>query len=242
VRTLTAGCTRRTGIRPFRPCPGFNLPLLLGCVLPCLVPAAPARAHHQTASHTASADEISIPTISHGQMVVLAENRTAILDLAARQIPTDRVMRRLQGYIAIQFSACLWGLVPGSLTDEDSPFNECTHAYLAATRALLMHLQDMPGDRAPVRALADRIETEMLRRQASLVMCRYSDESFSTSEVIYPDWSLLRAHVPGLVLLMTVLLTLAGGALAIVRWKPGMRLRRAARQNAGESRHRAPAP
>jgi hypothetical protein len=41
-------------------------------------------------------------------------------------------MTRIENYVNLQSFACLWGLVPGSLKDEGSPFNECAHAYLAA--------------------------------------------------------------------------------------------------------------
>ena len=54
--------------------------------------------------------------------------------------------------------------------DESSPFNECSHAYLAATRALLLHLQTMPGDCTAVRTLIAKIEREMLNNNASLVI------------------------------------------------------------------------
>ncbi|MGO9941364.1 MAG: hypothetical protein ACLPIC_01100 [Rhodoblastus sp.] len=142
-------------------------------------------------------------------MAVIAANKAAILELAARQTPTDPVMRRLEGYIHLQFFACMWGLVPGSLNDENSPFNECAHAYLAGTRALLMHLLAMPGDRAPVRALVDKIELEMLENGASLVMCRYSDEPFDTAEIIGPHWGEIPFHPESL-------FSFAGLALAIV--------------------------
>ncbi len=108
---------------------------------------APALAHNQAASPAASGAGIAIPSIAHGQMTVFARNRAAILDLAAQQTPTDLTMRRLQSFVNLQFFACVWGLAPGGIDDEDSPFNECSHAYLAATRALLVHLQAMPGDR-----------------------------------------------------------------------------------------------
>jgi hypothetical protein len=47
-------------------------------------------------------------------LAVIADNRGAILDLAARQIPTDPIMRRLQSFINLQFFDCMWGMVPGS--------------------------------------------------------------------------------------------------------------------------------
>jgi hypothetical protein len=51
----------------------------------------PAWAHQQAAArHTTPTDGISIPNLSHGQMSVIADNRAAILDLAAQQVPTPR--------------------------------------------------------------------------------------------------------------------------------------------------------
>jgi hypothetical protein len=68
-----------------------------------------AWAHREPTGGQAPADSISIPNLSHGQMAVIANNRAAILDLAARQIPTDPTMRRLEGFINLQFFDCLWG-------------------------------------------------------------------------------------------------------------------------------------
>ncbi|CAH2604007.1 conserved exported protein of unknown function [Rhodovastum atsumiense] len=183
-------------------------------ILLCIAAAFPARAHRQGSSAPAPEDAISIPTVTHGEMLVLAAYRRAILALAQQQFPTDRVMRRLQGFINIQFSACLWGLAPGSLTDEDSPFNECAHAYLAATRALLLHLLDMPGDRTAVQAVVAEIEDAMQARQASLMLCRYSGEAFNTSDVIYPDWRGLLPCTPGLIVLAVLALAVLRSASA----------------------------
>ncbi len=169
----------------------------------------PASAHREATGGQAPAESISIPNLSHGQMAVIADNRAAILDLAARQIPTDPTMRRLEAFINLQFFDCMWGMIPGSVEDESSPFNECSHAYLAATRALLLHLQTMPGDRAPVRALIAKIEREMLDNSASLIMCRYSDEPFNTAERITPRWRDIPFHLPSL-------MTFAGLALLAV--------------------------
>lgn len=174
-----------------------------------VAPMAPARAHHLGGSHTEPAKGISIPNLSHGQMAVISANRTAILELAARQTPTDPVMRRLEGFIHLQFFVCMWGLVPGSLNDENSPFNECAHAYLAGTRALLIHLLTMPSDHAPVRALVNKIELELLENGASLVICRYSDEPFDTAEIIGPRWGDIPFHPASL-------FSFAGLTLAIV--------------------------
>lgn len=178
----------------------------------------PAWAHRQAIAHEAPAGGISIPNIAHGQMAVMAAHKAAILDLAERQIPTDPTMRRLELFIDLQFFTCMWGMIPGSLSDENSPFNECTHAYLAATRALVSHLQEMKGgDRTAVRALATTIEQEMLDDGASLIICRYSDEPFSTAEVIGPHWSRIPHHLPSLVTFAALALMIIGCAIMAAR-------------------------
>lgn len=94
---------------------------------------------------------------------------------------------RLEDYLNLQSFACLWGLVPGSISDDGSPFNECAHAYLAAGRALLLRLRDAPGvDHKAVDALIGRIEVEMLANGAAVTPCRYSDEPFNTNENHFP--------------------------------------------------------
>lgn len=160
----------------------------------CLLAAFPAMAHHLGVAHAGPAKGLSIPGLTHGQMVVIAAHRPAILKLADAQTPTDPDLRRLKGYVDLQTFACLWGLIPGAVEDESSPFNECSHAYLAGTRALLMHLLSLPGDNAAVRTLADRIELDMLQNNASLVLCRYSDEPFDTAEIIGPHWGEIPFH------------------------------------------------
>lgn len=181
-------------------------------------PLSPACAHHLGVAHEGppmglptQAKGLALPNLTHGQMLVIAANRAAILKLAAAQNPTDPTLRRLQGYISLQTFACLWGLVPGAVEDESSPFNECSHAYLAGTKALLMHLLAMPGDRAPVRALADQIELEMLRNDAALDLCRYSDEPFDTAHIVGPHWSEIPSHPKSA-------LSLAGVAGAALSW------------------------
>ena len=170
--------------------PGFVAGLVLASM------SGPALAHGDATGPAAPRGAIAIPNLSHGQMSVIAANEAAIMDLAARQVPTDPIMRRLEGFINIQLFACMWGLMPGSVHDEASPFNECAHAYLAATRALLVHLQDMPGDHAAVRALVTKIETEMLLNRTALVLCQYSDEAFNTAEIIAPHWTEIPSHPP----------------------------------------------
>ncbi len=146
--------------------------------------AFPVMAHRTTL--VGSTAGLTLPGVSHGQMTVLARFRTAIMDLAAAQYPTDETMRRVQSFVALQHFACAWGWVPRSVSDESSPFNECSHAYLAGVRLLLLHLETMPGDRSAVRALRANVDRAMLKTHASLVLCRFSDEPFNTADVITP--------------------------------------------------------
>jgi hypothetical protein len=155
-------------------------------------------------------------------MQVIAANLSAIRDLAERQDPTDLAMRRLRDFVSLQEFACFRGVVPGSLTDEASPFNECTHSYLAGARALLVHLQQMQaGDRAAVAALVNKIELEMLSANAALILCRYSDEPFNTDEVIWPRWSKIPLHLPSLATFAALFLLIGGATiLPLRRGKP----------------------
>jgi hypothetical protein len=130
-------------------------------------------------------------------MAVIRDNLPAIRALASARLGFDLTTWRLEDYLNLQSFACLWGIVPGSITDEDSPFNECAHAYLAAGRALLLQLGHEPGaDHKSIDALISKIEVEMLAEGASLNLCRYSDEPFNTNEVIWPHWGMAPFHPP----------------------------------------------
>jgi hypothetical protein len=156
-------------------------------------------------------------------MVVIAAHRAEILKLAADQTPTDSVQRRLQNYVELQYFACLRGMVPGAIEDESSPFNECSHAYLAGTKALLMHLLTMPGDRTAVRALADRIEQDMRQNNASLVLCRFSDEPFDSAEIVGPNWRDIPFHPASLLSLAGVVLAATSAFLLAARSRQAAR-------------------
>jgi hypothetical protein len=106
--------------------------------------ASPGQAHRIAARDGPPPDGVSIPSLTHGQMTVISNNLSAIRALADARIGFDMTTWRLEDYLSLQSFACLWGVVPGSITDEESPFNECAHAYLAAARALLLHLREAP--------------------------------------------------------------------------------------------------
>ena len=181
-----------------------------------LLSSSSALAHHTSIGSTAG---IPIPSLTHGQMAVIAENRQAILDLADQEpFFSDETFFRLRNFVDIQYMYCFRGLVPGSLEDEESPFNECSHAYLSGTEALLLHMRTMKGDQSQVRALIDKIELEMLANHASLVLCRYSDEPFNTAAVIMPHWGEVPFHMPTLLSFLAVVALLVLGLRAFFRF------------------------
>ena len=191
----------------------------IGGALALMLASLPAAAHRETP--VGSTAGLSIPSVTHGQMVVLAAHRAAILDLADRRDPPDRDLLWLRAYVSLQVFACGWGLVPGSLESETSPFNECTHAYLAGTRALLLHLQRMPGDHAAANALRQTIDAEMLNNNASMILCRYSDEPFNTADIVFPRWSNLLSDLPSLTTFAA--LAVAGALTAGLIWRTARR-------------------
>ena len=119
-----------------------------------LAATSPSHAHRISTRSGPPPQGISIPSLAHGQMTVISDNLPAIRALAASRIGFDMTTWRLEDYLNLQSFACLWGVVPRSITDENSPFNECAHAYLAAGRALLLQLRATPGvDHNAVEAL-----------------------------------------------------------------------------------------
>ncbi len=139
---------------------------------------------------------LRFPSATHGELLVLSAYRGEIVALANSVTATDPDFRRLKNYAAIEFSYCGWGLAPSALTDEESPFNECSHAYLSAEKALLIHMRGMPAVAERASALISRIDTAMVREGASFVGCQYSGEDFSTASFITPHWELLFSHPP----------------------------------------------
>lgn len=157
--------------------------------------SVPARAHHPRPQQ-GTLIGVEIPAISHGEMLAVANYRSDILDLAQHQARTDPTLRRLMGFVSLQYFACLWGLVPGSLTDEASPFNECSHAYVAGTRALLVHMSTMSGDQSATKALEARIAADIAADPAFAALCSNSDATFDSGVIIGPEWRLAPSHLP----------------------------------------------
>jgi hypothetical protein len=193
----------------------FQIRLWLCVGLAALAAVVPAAAHHRGAPNYGPAIGVAIPAITHGEMVIIAKYRSLILDLAARQPVTDPTLRRLAGFVSLQYFACFRGLVPGSLSDESSPFNECSHAYLAGARALLDHMAEMPGDQFAAKALQERIATELAGDPAFGALCSNSLEVFDSSIIVTPDWTMIPAHPPTVLTFFAFTLLISAGAGAV---------------------------
>ncbi|RUU56557.1 hypothetical protein [Mesorhizobium sp. M2C.T.Ca.TU.002.02.1.1] len=148
-------------------------------------------------------------------MAVIARYRGDILALAQAQTVTDPTFRRLYNHGNLQYTYCLWGLMPGSLGDEESPFNECSHAYLATVKALLAHMATMPSVERQAKALISDIDAEMVRSGASWILCQFSGETFSTGAVIEPRWRNVFLHLPSLAVLLATTAALIGASWMI---------------------------
>ncbi|WP_041802779.1 hypothetical protein [Rhodopseudomonas palustris] len=194
--------------------PGLTASLLRAAAMLLVVATvlAPAKAHHRSPGPTSG---IAIPSLSHGQMAVYDANRAAILALAERQPVPQQRFSRILNYARIQYTICLWGLMPGAIDNDDSPFNECAHAYLAATRALLTAINETAAPSREAQALAAKVDRELLLN-GTLVLCSFSAETFDTADVVLPHWSEMPGHLPSLAALGSLALAAFGGiALAL---------------------------
>lgn len=176
---------RGIGLRCGRGFSSGNLLVLL-CVTATSL-SDPAAAHRSQGAVNTSG--LPIANLTHDQLMVVARHKNAILGLAARQIHPDLETRTLLNFVNMQFSYCLWGFVPGSLTDEDNPFNGCSHAYLAGSKALLEQLQRSSDEPELANELASRIQSDMVREHAVGVICSNGVAPLNTSEIVLPEWS-----------------------------------------------------
>ncbi|TGD42570.1 hypothetical protein EEB11_12485 [Pseudotabrizicola sediminis] len=158
--------------------------LLRGVVLLVALQTGSANAHVSGSGNVPVAG-VPIVEITHGQMPVIARHGSDILALAARQPVTTADFQRVLNYAKIQRAYCLWGLVPGSISDEFSPFNACSHAYLAAMRDLLLRMTAEGGTPAAVD-LARRVDTDMIASSTALEFCNYSATPYDTATVVQP--------------------------------------------------------
>lgn len=187
-------------------------PLLIVTFALAMLTTAPADAHRAATSRT---DGIRIEPLSHGQMAVIDANRAAVLALAERA-RGDETHRRLLNYGKLQFAFCLWGVMPGTLDDETSPFNGCAHAYLAATRTLLTHMRERPDADPAVAALAAKVDHELLL-EGTLALCLYSGEPYNTADLVLPEWTAVPNHPPTVLAAAGAFGVMAGGGYLATR-------------------------
>lgn len=186
-------------------------------MLAIVVPALSAAAHGRFVPGDTSG--VPIPNLTHGEMAVLIPHRADIMKLARSVRTQDADFRTLERYAGIQYSNCLWGLVPGSIADEESPFNACSHAYLAAVKELLVRMHIGRLGSSEVGALVSRIDAEMTLSGAALIGCRYSGDSFNTAEVIRPQWNSVPTHLPSLFSLAGSIVLLPATAYVLQRFR-----------------------
>lgn len=153
-------------------------------------------------------------------MAVIADYRSEIMKLAAQERQVDDTFVRLLNYGNIQYTYCLWGLVPGTLGDEGSPFNECAHAYLSAAHELLSHMRETSATKAAVEDLISRIDSDMVRKQSSFVLCQYSADTFDTASVVRPVWRDIPGHLPSLATFSGLGLALIGIGVVLGKGRP----------------------
>lgn len=166
---------------------GFLVSGIVACGLLLLGMSVEARAH---SGGTGNADGhgskgLEIPAITHSDMTFVAPHYSAIVRLADKQKDTDELLRRLLNHTKLQRFYCLWGLVPGAVTDEESIFNPCSHAYLASGLALLRHLGSRPASRDEAADINRLIEAEQTAAPL-LILCQSSAETFDTAQIIAP--------------------------------------------------------
>jgi hypothetical protein len=183
--------------------------LLLGLLL------APVQAPAHSGRMVKPGDGIAIASLSHGQMAVIARHRGQILALAARHYPPDDTLRRLTNYAELQDAWCLWGLMPGTIRDEASPFNLCAHAALAAARDALLRLGALRPDDPAVAGLIRRIDIDMMAEGSALALCQYSDAAFDTATLLRPDWMAVPGHWPSAATLLAIAALAAAGLAAL---------------------------
>jgi len=190
--------------------------LLMAGLVPAILFLAmlsPVEAHRKSVGATSG---LSIESIPHGQMTVIARHRAAIFALADSWVKPDEKLRRLRNYAEIQFTACLWGLAPASLTDEESPFNDCSHAYLAATMALLSHMTSRDGAGAEAKSLAATVERDLLL-DGTGALCQWSGEPYNTADVVWPELSAIPRHAPSGLAAAGLLAAVFGGMWGVAR-------------------------
>lgn len=153
---------------------------------------------------------VAIPEILHGQKPVFDAHRTEVLALAAEVAPDDATVRELSSYIADQYAAAWYGMMPYAMESDASAFHLPTHGYLAGTRALMKHLEKpeilalmSEVDRERVQHLGKQIDLDLAQAGTmGMEGCAESATTFNTTQPVGPKWALVWDHAPTKFVLM----------------------------------------
>lgn len=199
---------------------GACLPSRLGRFARVAAVAASVSAPGVAFAHSGGSGEgpgtgLPIPPISHGEMALVDERLDEIVALARRQMASDGPMRRLYNHYGVQLAYCFWGLAPGGVTREDSPFNPCAHAYLATAKQLLVVMSREPASSGAAAAILARLEARRRVTPEAGEICSSSGETFDTASVVRPRWAdVVRDPACAFIALGAVLCVASGGLAA----------------------------
>jgi hypothetical protein len=87
----------------------------------CMLAASPSHAHRISTRSGPPPQGISIPSLTHGQMMAIRDNLPVILALHERQDRVRSYGMAVGGLPEPSVSRLSLGIVPGSVTDEGSP-------------------------------------------------------------------------------------------------------------------------
>jgi hypothetical protein len=197
--------------------------LRLALLLIAMVQGAPCVSHAHGSGTPEDQSGFAIPSIDHAAMRVIAPYRDRIVALARQAAATDAELSALLLHNQMQAANCLWLLVPGSLTDEENPFNECAHADMAGLKALAERLSLLPQTKGAARALISDLDRDMVLAGTSFVLCAFSRESFNTASQVRPDWPAVSAYLlqryRSFLSLIAALASLCMMGAMAVRWR-----------------------
>ena len=123
---------------------GARIALIAALVV---IASSPSHAHRISTRSGPRPAGVSIPSLTHGQMLVIRDNLPAIRTLASARLGFDLTTWRLEDYLNLQSFACLWGIVPGSITDEES---RSTNAPMPISPPGGRSSFSLPMSRAPI--------------------------------------------------------------------------------------------
>jgi hypothetical protein len=81
-------------------------------------------------------------------------------------------------------------------------------------------MRETSANKAAVEDLISRIDSDMVRRQSSFVLCQYSADTFDTASVVRPVWRDIPGHLPSLATFSGLGLALIGIGVVLGKSRP----------------------